>query len=98
VKTAFSLPDPKETGKPSLTTLENDQSLKIYPLQVLRILPASGPDFFAEMGSGFFNQQPDPAVQTFSQKYLDVRAVAQRIKFTLPEGSSWPKKPSEAEP
>ncbi len=92
VKTAFALPDPAGAKAPSTATLANENLLKIYPMKAIRMLPTNGEDFKAQLDTGFFNRQQDPAVANFVRQYLQIEAIAGRIKFTLPSGTKWPKK------
>jgi len=80
VKTAFSLPEPAAGKPPSVTTLENEQWLRVYPMKLIRVLPASGADFGAQRI--YLYRQPDPAVITFVQDYLQIEKLAERLKFT----------------
>jgi hypothetical protein len=79
VKTAFSLPEPATGKPPSVTTLENEQWLRAYPMKLIRILPASGADFAAVRM--YLYRQPDPAVMAFAQQYLQIDNMAERLKF-----------------
>ena len=79
VKTAFALPEPAAGKPPSVTTLENEQWLRAYPMKLIRIIPTTGADFAAERYYLF--RQPDPAVMTFAQDYLQIDKMAERLKF-----------------
>jgi len=79
MKTAFSLPEPATGKPPSVTTLENEQWLRVYPMKLVRVLPATGADFGAQRVYLF--RQTDPAVMAFVQDYLQIEKLAERVKF-----------------
>jgi len=68
-----------------MTSLEVDSTFKCYPMELARsIIPATGDDFgkaLRAMIAGNPMLQPDAAAETFFRSYLDLKAIAARIKF-----------------
>jgi hypothetical protein len=92
MKTAFSIPEPATGKPPSVAALENEQWLRVYPMKLLRVLPATGADFGAERTYLF--RQTDPAVMAFVQEYLQIERLAERVKF-VPAGNPLAKRAAQ---
>jgi hypothetical protein len=69
------MPDAKVTS----TTLDSDSSLRCYVVQLDKVMPATGKDFADNLRQLYF--EPDAATAAFVRGYLDIEALAGRLKY-----------------
>jgi hypothetical protein len=88
VNTAFDLPDPDIAKKPSFTTLEDGQYLRLYPLKLVRVQPTTGDDFAASRLFLLRQRQGDTEVAKFLRQYLSFDELSARLKYSAVGGPS----------
>jgi hypothetical protein len=67
------------TGVGATTTLDNDNTLKVYTLQLQSVSPAQPAEFARRRGE--LMRHADPGLMTFAQKWFTLDALAERMHY-----------------
>jgi hypothetical protein len=67
------------TGTGATSTLDNDNTLRVYALQLKGVTPAKATDFALRRGE--LMRHADPALMNFAQKWFTLDALATRLKY-----------------